>query len=87
MTRRTIEHEDEQMVVGVSLGELFKERLQAPTVHPRKIETDVFSRFWLDRRVKVATLVGAADEVGRALEAQRTGLCRIMDLNFAALTY
>jgi hypothetical protein len=30
----TIEY-DEQMVLGVGLGDLFEERLQAPTVHPR----------------------------------------------------
>jgi hypothetical protein len=62
MTRSTIEH-NEQMMIGVGFGDLFEERLQASTVHPRKIETEAFSRCWLDRRVEVGPLVGAADDV------------------------
>src|SRR5215213_3889061 len=70
MARSTIEH-DEQMVVGVGFGNLFEERLQAPTVHSRKIKTEAFSRCGLDRRVEVGPLVGALDDVGRA-KALRT---------------
>jgi hypothetical protein len=70
MTRSTIEH-DEQMVLGVGFGDLFEERLQAPTVHPRKIKTEAFSRCGLDRRIEVGPLGGAADDVGWA-KALRT---------------
>ena len=70
MTRSTIEH-DEQMVLGVGFGDLFEERLQALTVHPRKIETEAFARCGLDRCVEVGPLIGAANDVGRA-KALRT---------------
>src|SRR5215217_9251583 len=70
MTRSTIEH-DEQMMIGVGFGEPFEERLQASTVHPRKIQAETFSRCWLECRVEIGPLVGAADYVGRA-KAHRT---------------
>jgi hypothetical protein len=66
----TIEH-NEQMVLGVGFGDLFEERLQAPTVHPRKIKTEALSRCGFDCRVEVGPLVGAADDVGWA-KALRT---------------
>src|SRR5215212_2750956 len=65
MTRSTIEH-NEQMMIGVGFGEPFEERLQAPTVHPWQIQAEAFSRCWLECRVEVGPLVGAADYVGRA---------------------
>src|SRR5215212_1333326 len=70
MTRSTIEH-NEQMMIGVGFGEPFEERLQAPTVHPWQIQAEAFSRCWLECRVEVGPLVGAADYVGRA-KAHRT---------------
>src|SRR5215207_11053422 len=63
MARGAIEY-DEQMVVGVGLGELFEEGLQASTVHPRKIEAEALSRRGLDRRIQIGPLVGAPDDVG-----------------------
>jgi hypothetical protein len=63
MARSTIEY-DEQMVLGVGFGDLFEERLQAPTVHPRKIKTEALSRCGFDCRIQVGPLVGAADDVG-----------------------
>jgi hypothetical protein len=52
------------MVVTVSLGELFEETLQAPSVHPRKINAEALSCCRLDRRIEVSPLVGAPDDVG-----------------------
>ena len=63
MTRSTIEY-DEQMMIGVGFGDLFEERLQAPTVHPRKIKTEALSRCGFDCRVEVGPLVGAPEDVG-----------------------
>jgi hypothetical protein len=52
------------MVVGVGFGELVKETLQAPTVHPRKIKAEALSRCRLECRIQVGPLVGAPDDVG-----------------------
>jgi hypothetical protein len=70
MTPSTIEY-DEQMVLGVGFGDLFEERLQAPTVHPRQIKAEALSRCGFDRRVEVGPFVGAADDIGwtKALRA------------------
>jgi hypothetical protein len=70
MTPSTIDY-DEQMVLGVGLGDLFEERLQASTVHPWQIKAEAFSRCGFDCRVEVGPLVGAADDVGWA-KALRT---------------
>src|SRR5918994_188578 len=70
MARGAIEY-DEQVVVGVGLGELFEEDLQASTVHPGQIKTEALSRCGLDRHIQVGPLVGALDDVGRS-EPPRT---------------
>jgi len=56
MSQRAIEY-DEQVVVGLGLGKLFEEDLQASTVHPGQIKTEALSRCGLDRRIQVGPLV------------------------------
>src|SRR5215203_754445 len=62
---------DDQVLVGVGLGELFEEGLQTSSVHPGQVKTETLSRRGFDCRIKVGPLVGALDDVGRA-KALRT---------------
>jgi hypothetical protein len=70
MARGTIEY-NKQMVVGIGFRELIEERLQAPTVHPRKIQAEALSRCRLNHCIEVGPLVGAFDNVGRTKALRR----------------
>ena len=78
MARSTIEY-DEQMVLGVGFGDLFEERLQAPTVHPWQIQTETLSCCGLERRIKVGPLVGTPNDVGRTKALRTVALCVPVD--------
>ncbi len=60
-----VEH-DEQVVLGIGLGELLEEHLQTSIVHPRQIHAEALSRRRLHRGVQVGPFVGAPHDVGRA---------------------
>src|ERR671921_2761587 len=55
----------QQVVFGVSLGELAEEYLQASVVHPRQVKAEALPRGGFHRRVEVGPLVGAPNDVGR----------------------
>ena len=62
MARRAVEDEEE-MLIGVSLGELLQEYLQASFVHPWQVHTEALSTGWLHRRVQIGPLVSAFDDI------------------------
>jgi hypothetical protein len=67
MAWSAVEHDDEQMVVGVGFGKLklVKEALQASCVHPGQVKAEALSRCRLECCIQVGPLVGAPDDVGR----------------------
>jgi hypothetical protein len=58
MARGVVEH-DEQVVLGVGLGQFGEENLEAYVVHPRQVKAEAPSRRGLHRRVQVGPFVGA----------------------------
>src|ERR671910_23150 len=60
-----VEHH-QQVVFGVSLGELAEEYLQRSVVHPRQLQVEALPRGGLHRGVEVGPLLGAPHDVGRA---------------------
>jgi hypothetical protein len=59
-----VEHH-QQVVFGVSLGELAEEYLQRSVVHPRQLQAEALPRGGLHRGVEVGPLLGAPHDVGR----------------------
>jgi hypothetical protein len=62
MAWRTVEH-DEEVLIGLSLGEFIQEYLQASLLHPRQLHTEALPPRGFESRVQLSPLVSAFDDI------------------------
>ena len=70
MARCAVE-DDEEVLIGVALGELLQEYLQASLIHPWQVHTETLSACGFESRVQVSPFVSAFDDI-RWTEPKRT---------------